>query len=157
MPLACQDEGRQYVWALLDPEVCIPPADNAVRIESPAAATEVPVTPTPKQGKMSPVSEPATNPNSKAPSNGQANTTGRTGQTTTNGQAKANGQARGTGKSGRHEIDALIQQAETLRTSLRETLLKNNELLKGLKRHRRQSRALQTTLASLRQLKTLGV
>ena len=31
------------------------------------------------------------------------------------------------------------------------------ELLKGLKCHRRQSRTLEATLASLRQLKTLGV
>jgi hypothetical protein len=36
-------------------------------------------------------------------------------------------------------------------------LLKTNELVNGLKRHRRQNRALQSTLASLRQLKTLSM
>jgi hypothetical protein len=36
-------------------------------------------------------------------------------------------------------------------------LVKNNELLKGLKTHRRCNRVMQNTIASLRQLKTLGV
>jgi len=55
------------------------------------------------------------------------------------------------------DIDGLIRQAEALRSSLRDTLVKNNELLKGLKAHRRCNRVMQNTIASLRQLKTLGV
>jgi len=80
------------------------------------------------------------------------------GHTNGNGQAKTNGQARnGTARKPGQDIDGLIRQAEALRTSLRDTFLKNNELLKSLKRHRRQSRAVQNTLASLRQLKSIGI
>jgi hypothetical protein len=72
---------------------------------------------------------------------------------------KANGQARKTTprKATPPDAAALIQQTEALRQSLRETLGKTKELLKGLKRHRRQSRAMESTIASLRQLKGLGV
>jgi hypothetical protein len=89
------------------------------------------------------VTELVTNPNGHAQGNGH---------TSTNGQARY-GAARKTGQ----DIDSLIRQAEALRTAHRDSLVKANELLKALKRHRRQSRALQTTIASLRQLKTLGV
>ena len=94
--------------------------------------------------------EPATNPNGSAASNGNGQTNGHA--TKTNGQARRN-----TPKVRQQDLAGLIQQAETLRTVLRETLVKTNELLKGLKRHRRQSRALESTIASLRQLKGLGV
>jgi hypothetical protein len=75
------------------------------------------------------------------------------------GQAKTNGQARnGTDrKPEQQDLDSLIQQTEILRTALRETLTKTNDLMQGLKRHRRQSRVLQATLANLRELKSLGV
>jgi hypothetical protein len=51
----------------------------------------------------------------------------------------------------------LIQETEVVRTALRDALGTINELLTSLKRHRQRSRALQNTLASLRQLKSLGV
>lgn len=40
---------------------------------------------------------------------------------------------------------------------LRAMLVKNNDLLKALKQHRRQSKAIQKHLATLKQLKTLDV
>jgi hypothetical protein len=143
------DATRQHVWMPLTPEAAIPPAKNAIRIESPIAGTETPVSQPKPQRRTNPVPEPITNQNGNAASNGN-------GQT--NGHAKSNGQARnGAARKTGQDIDGLIRQAEALRTSLRDTLLKNNELLKGLKRHRRQSRAVQSTIASLRQLKGLGV
>ena len=60
---------------------------------------------------------------------------------------KANGQS----------TPGLIEHAEQLRTALRDTLVKSNELLKAIKQERRQSRAVRSTLESLRQLKTIGV
>jgi len=33
-PVLCRDEHRQFVWALLDPESALPPAEDAIRIES---------------------------------------------------------------------------------------------------------------------------
>lgn len=81
------------------------------------------------------------------------------GHPQTNGHARNKGRAERTTarKAGQQDVAGLIQQAESLRAALRETLVKTNELLKGLKAHRRQSRAVQNTLASLRQLKGLGV
>ena len=51
---------------------------------------------------------------------------------------------------------ALIEDAENLKTSLRDSLSKTSELIAGLKRHRKQSKAVQSTLNSLRQLRSLG-
>ena len=62
-------------------------------------------------------------------------------------------------KASEHENDgfaSLIEDAESLKTSLRDSLSKTNELIAGLKRHRKQSKAVQSTLNSLRQLQSLG-
>jgi uncharacterized coiled-coil DUF342 family protein len=97
------------------------------------------------------VPEPVTNPNGNATSNGNGEANGHA---KTNGRAKLNGATR---KPNHQDIDNLIRQVETLRQAQRDVFTKTHELLKGLKRHRRQSRVFQTTIASLRQLKTLGV
>jgi hypothetical protein len=143
LPVVCHDEHRHFVWATLDADTAIPPANDAIRIESPSAGTEIPVSKPKPQRRTIPVPDTTTN-------NGHAQA---------NGQAKTNGQARksSSSKASQQDLAGLIAQVETLRQSQRETLLKTNELLKGLKRHRRQSRALESTIASLRQLKTLGV
>ena len=149
-PVLCRDEKRQYVWALLDPASAIAPADDAVRIVSSEAVPSV-STPTPKtRRRIQPVSEPTTNQNGPAPTNGRSKS---------NGQPKANGQPHKavSRRAGREDISALIQQAETLRAAQRENLARTNELVKALKRYRRQGRIVANTLASLRQIKTLGV
>ena len=149
VPVLCRDDRRQYVWALLAPDSVIKPADDAIRIESPSAGAETPVTQPQIVRKVSTLPEPVTNANGNAAANGN-------GQT--NGHAKTNGHARtGAARKPGHNVDSLIRQAEALRTSLRDTLLKTNDLLRGLKQHRRQNRAVQNTLASLKQLKTLSV
>jgi hypothetical protein len=38
VPVLCEEEGRQYVWALLDPASAVAPASDAMRIASPQAA-----------------------------------------------------------------------------------------------------------------------
>jgi hypothetical protein len=50
---------------------------------------------------------------------------------------------------------SLIEQAEIVRKSLRETLDKVGDLVVALKRHRKQSRLVRSTLSSLKQLQTL--
>ena len=136
-PVLCQDDRRSYVWAVLDPESAITPADDALRILSPADGPKpCPSPPKPPKRRRQMTTE---------PNNPQE------------GQAKTNGQPRKTGrrKAGRMETAGLIQEAEAVRATLRDALSKTGELLKGLKRHKRQSRALESTLASLRQLKGL--
>ena len=155
VPVVCQDDHRQYGWALLEPESAIKPADDAIRIESPQAGTDR-STPIPyPQRSTSTVSESSTNPNSN--SNGHA-TSGS--PTSANGHtAKTNGQARkvSSRKPGSNDSTALIEQAEKLRTAAHNLMHEASGLVKALKQHRRQSRAIQNTLASLKQLKTLGV
>jgi hypothetical protein len=158
--------GDQWLHVLmpLEPGVSLPPAEDAIRIESPGTEPEVPTTPTPKRKRARPVSE-STNTSGKAGANGHAGNTGQaqaTPQADADVQAKASGQAKSNGqarkpKTNQQNIDSLIQQGEALRTSLRDMLLKTNELVNGLKRHRHQNRAVQNTLASLRQLKTLSM
>ena len=100
------------------------------------------------------MSKPVTNSNGNAVSNGNSQSNGRV---KSNGRAKPSSEARIAGsRKPAQDSDALIRQAEALRTALRDALLKTNELLKGLKRHRRFSRSVPNTLASLRSLKALG-
>ena len=52
--------------------------------------------------------------------------------------------------------EELIDAAEHLKASLRDTLGKTNELIVGLKRHRKEAKIVRSTLDSLRQLQTVG-
>ena len=72
-------------------------------------------------------------------------------KTNRNGPARNNG----TGNDDRAGVEVLIEQAEAVKTSLRETLTNASELIASLKKHRKQSRLMKSTLASLRQLQTL--
>lgn len=47
---------------------------------------------------------------------------------------------------------ALLEEAHSLQTLLRDALLRTNQLLSGLKQYRRQAKTMQSTLATLRQL-----
>lgn len=70
------------------------------------------------------------------------------GQTRTNGQPRTANRAKASSK----QTADLIQQAESLKASLRTALIAARELIRGLRRQRKQSRLVQSTLASLRQL-----
>ena len=50
----------------------------------------------------------------------------------------------------------LIEQAQSVRTKLRELLAETNELLRAAKRQRQQERLVRSTLASLKQLQQAG-
>ena len=50
---------------------------------------------------------------------------------------------------------SVLHEAESLKTTLREAHSKVSNLIAALKRQRRQSKLVQTTLASLKQLQTL--
>ncbi len=106
------------------------------------------------------MAETMTNTNGKAASNGHATTNGQAnGQAATNGQAKPEIANRRTSnrKGGQQDIAGLIEQAEKFRTAAHDLTHQANELVKALKQHRRQNRAIECTLASIRQLKGLGV
>ena len=74
-------------------------------------------------------------------------------------ESTSNGHTNGTSNGAAHaehngEV-SLIEQAEAVRTSLKESADKVGELVAALKRHRKQSRLVQSTLSSLRQLQKL--
>lgn len=138
-------ENRKLVWMPLEHGGAIEPVEDFVRIESPRAEASTPNSPPPKpktERKVQPVSDTTANTNGHAQANTQA--------------PKTNGQARKP-KTSLHDIGTLIEQAIKLRTALHDRTHEAAELVKALKQHHRQSRAVQQTLASLRQLKTLGV
>lgn len=107
-------------------ESAIGPSAGAIRIESPG-------------GKTSAISSSSTSTPRKRPMP----------KTNNNGHAKAS-------EHGNDGLAVLIEDAENLKTSLRDSLSKTSELIAGLKRHRKQSKAVQSTLNSLRQLQSLG-
>ena len=81
-------------------------------------------------------------------------------RSTTNGnnRSKTDGRTRTTpdAKTDDQGIEVLIQQAEAVKVSLRESLSKTSELVSALKRHRKQSKLVTSTLQSLRRLHTVG-
>jgi len=52
--------------------------------------------------------------------------------------------------------DSVIQQAEALRDSLHDSLLKTRELIVSLKREHRHTKLVRSTLSSLKQLQGIG-
>ncbi|MCE9553849.1 MAG: hypothetical protein K8T91_10815 [Planctomycetes bacterium] len=150
-PVQCQDEHRSYVWALLDPEGAIKPGIDPIRIQSPSRDAAV-------AGNQSHQERNTTTmPRSKTSDYGHAPTGDEANGTTNGGAAEVSRNVSGHGATnGEHASDAsLIEQAETVRTSLRESADKVGDLIAALKRQRKQSRLMRSTLSSLRQLQTL--
>jgi hypothetical protein len=129
-PAFCCDENRHYLWALLGKDGAIQPSPEAVRIESPLI-DDVPDSPKPKlQRKRPTMSQSKPKPNGKPRNNRTVN-------------------------DNNAGVEALIEQAEAVKTSLRDTLNRTTELITALKKHRKQSRIVRSTLASLRQLQAI--
>ena len=129
-PVLCQDGRRSYLWALLSAESAVKPNAEAVRIESPT-------TPVP--------SKPRTHRNRRSRNS-----------MTTNHTRVAHPKSKNGKEAPDHlSVEDLINQAEVVRSALREAVAKTSEVIAGLKRHRKQSRLVKSTLASLRQLQVL--
>ena len=78
-------------------------------------------------------------------------------RTASEGRAKADdrSQATSNGKVDQDDVAVLIERAEAVKVSLRETLSQTSELVAALKRHRKQSKLVASTLQSLRRLQTV--
>jgi hypothetical protein len=125
-PLLCVDDRRKYLWAVLTPSEAIKPSDDTVRI-------------------CSAFDDAYTSTNT---SQVQQETTVAKPEATTN---KNDQQPQATSST-----EELIEAAEQLKASLRDTLGKTSELIVGLKRHRKEAKIVRSTLDSLRQLQTVG-
>jgi len=137
-PIVCRDDRRQYLIALLSTDSAIGPTEDVTRIESPLVVTNA--TPTP---------------NRKTPGRKRANMPSTTNADNGETEPNAESQPKTNGKADQHDGSALVEQAEAVKLSLREALSKTSELIASLKRHKKQARIVQSTLASLRQLQAI--
>lgn len=144
----------------------IRPKKDDLRIESPKGSLVVSLPESPPSRRTPPVSETTTNTNAKAASNGRAASNRQVaangqanGEAATNGQAKREAANRRTSKrkGAQQDIAGLIEQAEKFRTAAHDLTHQATDLVKALKQHRRQNRVIESTLASIRQIKGLGV
>jgi len=142
--LLCQGFGRKMVWMPLDKGSALPPAEDVIRIESPTGEIAAPIPQLVTPREVPTMTEPTIATNGNTTSNGQAKTD------TTNPKAFRR-------KVALQDIAALIEDAEKLRTAAHNLMCQASGVVKGLKQHRRQNRAVQQTIAQLRTLKSLGV
>jgi hypothetical protein len=133
-PACCKDERRTFVWVPLESDPSAAegenaPAESAVSQESvaePNAEPERPISPTPAE----------------------VDGDSRAAAPSANGSAHPNG-------SEPVSIEEVIRQSEQLKQTLRQAQTQLGELVSALKLHRRRSRLVRSTLASLRQLQTI--
>ena len=125
----CTDAARMFFWMPLSGESNEKPASHVTRIES--ATNE----------KPQPVSQPIPQPKRSTKTMPRTNTNGTNGSET-NGNLVGDPTAE------------LIEQAEKVKETLKEGIIKVNDLVTSLKQQKKQTKAVQSTLASLRQLVT---
>jgi len=134
VPAMFHDTRRSYVWALLDPEATVPPDRNAVRVE--------------------PSAEPDSRNSSHAP-NTRPRKRQRMTESKSTPQTDASTQEDAADNAPDNGSGDVLEQAEAVKTSLREAASKTSQLITALKRHRKQAKAVQSTLAALKQLQNI--
>jgi hypothetical protein len=144
-PVLCDDGRRQYLWSVLDPKDAIPPDERAIRVEStPAAGNQA-------NSGNSPL---------PVPSHSEGPATPMEDSNANDRPARRRRNSRPTGlpaeRNGHVAPTSPTQHAELLHASLREALHKTRGLIVALRRQKKQSRLVETTLASLKQLQGVG-
>ncbi len=136
VPVVCGEKYRTYLWMPLGKDGALPPSDDALHITS--AGDEPATQPPKKERRRDDVSKTQTN----GHTNGHAPPRERDGDGHT-----ANGN--GTGLGG------LIAEAQALKEVLHDSYRRSARLVAALKKQRRQSKLMASTLHSLRQLQQL--
>jgi hypothetical protein len=128
-PVACRDERRAYGWQPLNPESAIEPSEDAICVDSASL-------------------NPTENHKEKPTMNGSPAPSRRN---VAHSAVVSNyvAAAKDTAATG---LVSLIQEAEALYQTLGQAKAQTRTLVAALRRHRRQSRLVANTLASLRQL-----
>ncbi len=131
-PVLCRDDRRRFLWALLDAKSAILRSEDAIRIESSSASVSKSPSPKPSEPTMSVQNQPSV--------------------TTTEPvkQVHRIKQPRPVTSGGP------IEQAIALRDALRNTTSVAHQLVRALKQRQRQSRIVESTLASLKQLQKVA-
>ena len=153
-PVVCRDERRIYLWSVLEEAAALTTSPDTVQLESPLNNTSHrPARSVPPPRRTRPPKERTPSP---MPHNRIAETLAASAPTPANESASPP-----PNHNGDHDppgsFNAILQQAETAKTSLHDAFAQINHLIVSLKRHRRQSKLMQTTLASLKQLQNLEV
>ena len=149
-PIVCHDARRSFVWAVLEKDAAIKPTKDAVRLESADAA---PAKASPKRPAKRRTAAPPAPKSSKPAAKTSAK---RKAATMPSAKTNRNGHAVNDTppKTDQDGIDVLIEQAEAVKASLRDATANLGQLIAALKRHKKQAKLVQTTLASLRRLQT---
>ncbi|HEY5314386.1 MAG TPA: hypothetical protein VIK18_17770 [Pirellulales bacterium] len=139
-PALCDDGSRQYLWALLEPVDAIKASDDALRIESPGqrhTATSVHF-----KHRRTTITMPAktSEPPVEQPTE----------------QAPAEKPRRRSKPAASAIAGSPIDQAIALRTALRAAAGQTNELIRSLKRQKRQTKLVASTLESLKALQKVA-
>jgi hypothetical protein len=144
VPVLCDDGRRKFVWAVLDPKSVIPTGPDLIRIDSPRHQ-ETGAKAAHKQRRSKPVMSEPTNP-AAAPTTAATTATAASHDRSPAKRKRSAQQHRGT-----------IEQTIALRDALRATVVQANELIRTLKQQKRETRIVNSTLESLRQLQKVGV
>ena len=132
-PAYCCDEHRSYVWAVLGKDGVITPSSQCVRIESPQVGEK----------------------RSRNQSNHKENQPQMTTNRISQPDGGSNGRHSNNGSNESVSVDSLIETAEGVKASLRESVSQVSELITALKRHRKQSKTLHSALSSIRALQAI--
>jgi len=136
VPVVCRQPDRTYLWMPLGKDGALPPSDDVLRITS---AGDEPATPlAKKERRRDTMTKPTTN--------GQDN-----GHSLQRGGSDDGNATNGNGTG----LGALIAEAQSLKEVLHDAYGRTARLVAALKRHKRQSRLMASTLASLRQLQQI--
>lgn len=152
-PPVCRDEHRVYVWALLEADKALAPTDNMVSLTSPvstvAAIAQRQRIPAPRRHH-----QPTERTSSRMSHNRIAATLAGSATPPVNGSAQPVAEASEPSDQST-SFGNVLREAEAVKSSLRDAHGQVGRLIVALKRHRRQSKLVQSTLASLKQLQSL--
>ena len=155
-PLLAVDGQREYLWMPLAAEDAAAPSADALRILSSEVGYRG--NGSRRRGRLAQHQGPINRMKNHhgTPTNGNGHTSGHANG---NGQAVHAGETNATAHEANGETAdtnrPVLEQAQALRGVLRDALTKTNELVASIKRHKRQSRLVESTLASLRQLQSI--
>lgn len=136
-PAFCINGDRKYLWALLGPAGAIRASEDATRIESPSASGGLQVSSHSHSRRLRTMSH--------------TNTEGTLSAAAAVSETKT--------KSRRPKPStptSSIEQVVVLRAALREAVNQSNELIRALKRQKKQSKLVASTLASLKELEKVA-
>ena len=150
-PVVCRDERRVYLWSVLAEMPALTVGPGTVYLESPLTTntSHQPVRSVSPPSRIRPPKERAPMPHN------------RIARTLAASDSPNGALSPPTTPIGDHDnrgsFNAILQQAESVKATLRQAHTEVGGLISSLKRYRQQSKFMQATLASLKQLQSLEV